>query len=40
MTGYSAEEILGRNCRFLQGEDRDQPSVKQWEVQARKVEGL
>ncbi len=25
MSGYSAEEILGRNCRFLQGEDLDQP---------------
>lgn len=24
MTGYSQEEIIGRNCRFLQGEDRDQ----------------
>jgi PAS domain S-box-containing protein len=24
-TGYTAEEALGRNCRFLQGEDRDQP---------------
>lgn len=24
MTGYSSDEILGRNCRFLQGEDRDQ----------------
>ncbi len=24
MTGYSVEETLGRNCRFLQGEDRDQ----------------
>ena len=22
LTGYSQEEILGRNCRFLQGEDR------------------
>jgi PAS domain S-box-containing protein len=22
MTGYSQEEILGHNCRFLQGEDR------------------
>jgi len=29
ITGYPAEEILGRNCRFLQGEDRDQPSVKE-----------
>ena len=25
-TGYAAEEVLGRNCRFLQGDDRDQPS--------------
>lgn len=24
MTGYAREEIVGRNCRFLQGEDRDQ----------------
>ena len=24
MTGYSQEEILGRNCRFLQGNDREQ----------------
>lgn len=27
VTGYSAEEALGRNCRFLQGDDRDQPGV-------------
>ena len=26
-TGYSAEEVLGRNCRFLQGEDREQPAL-------------
>lgn len=24
MTGYVQAEIIGRNCRFLQGEDRDQ----------------
>lgn len=24
LTGYSQEEIVGRNCRFLQGADRDQ----------------
>ncbi len=24
ITGYSKEEITGHNCRFLQGEDRDQ----------------
>lgn len=27
MTGYKAEEILGRNCRFLQNDDRDQEGV-------------
>lgn len=27
MTGYAAEEVLGRNCRFLQGSDRDQPAL-------------
>ena len=25
MTGYPADEVLGRNCRFLQGEDTDAP---------------
>lgn len=25
ITGYSQAEALGRNCRFLQGTDRDQP---------------
>ncbi|EIJ36427.1 PAS sensor protein [Thiothrix nivea DSM 5205] len=25
MTGYSAEECLFKDCRFLQGDDRDQP---------------
>lgn len=26
-TGYVAEEVLGRNCRILQGKDRDQPAL-------------
>ena len=26
-TGFAASEALGRNCRFLQGEDRDQPAL-------------
>ena len=26
LTGYSRKEVLGRNCRFLQGDDRDQES--------------
>jgi PAS domain S-box-containing protein len=28
-TGYPAEEALGRNCRFLQGEDHDQPALEE-----------
>ena len=28
LTGYKKEEILGRNCRFLQGKDRNQEGVK------------
>jgi len=28
VTGYTRDEILGRNCRFLQGRDRDQPEVE------------
>ena len=26
MTGYGRDDVLGRNCRFLQGADRDQPA--------------
>ena len=29
VTGYSNEESVGRNCRFLQGTDRDQPELMQ-----------
>ena len=28
ITGYDRDEILGRNCRFLQGDDRDQPEIE------------
>jgi diguanylate cyclase (GGDEF)-like protein/PAS domain S-box-containing protein len=28
ITGYRNEEVLGRNCRFLQGEQRDQPVLE------------
>jgi PAS domain S-box-containing protein len=27
MTGYDEEEVVGRNCRFLQEQDRDQPEL-------------
>ena len=37
MTGYSAEEVLGRNCRFLQGHDGEQPALD--EVRAAVREG-
>lgn len=28
ISGYASEEILGQNCRFLQGEDRSQTSLQ------------
>lgn len=30
LTGYSREEIIGHNCRFLQGDDRDQEA--RWQI--------
>ncbi len=27
LTGYSRAEVLGRNCRFLQGDDTDQATI-------------
>ena len=29
LCGYPMEDILGKNCRFLQGADRDQPELKE-----------
>ncbi|MBD2344151.1 EAL domain-containing protein [Anabaena subtropica] len=28
MTGYSAHEVIGQNCRFLQGNETDQPGLE------------
>ncbi len=28
LTGYKTSEVLGKNCRFLQGDDQDQPGLK------------
>lgn len=36
ITGYSAEEAIGRNIRFLWGQDRDQPGIE--EVRAASTE--
>jgi diguanylate cyclase (GGDEF)-like protein/PAS domain S-box-containing protein len=41
MTGYRRDEILGGNCRFLQGSDTDQPgleSVRQAILKAKDVQ--
>ena len=37
ITGYPASELLGKNCRFLQGKDRDQPELA--EIRACLKEG-
>ncbi len=29
ISGFSRDEVIGRNCRFLQGTDRDQPELDQ-----------
>jgi len=34
-TGYSAAEVLGRNCRFLQGTDTDQPGLEEIRIALR-----
>ncbi len=36
-TGYSALEVIGRNCRFLQNDDREQPALE--EIRAALREG-
>ena len=28
ITGYGQDEIIGRNCRFLQGNERNQPEIE------------
>ena len=29
ISGYTADEVMGRNCRFLQADDRDQPALEE-----------
>lgn len=35
ITGYSASEVLGRNCRFLQGQDTDQATLEKLRMAIR-----
>jgi PAS domain S-box-containing protein len=37
LTGYGTEDVLGRNCRFLQGSDTDQPAC--YEIRAALANG-
>ena len=38
MCGYPQEEIVGRNCRFLQGTDRNQPELERLRAAVKKGE--
>lgn len=38
MTGYSAAEILGKNCRFLQGKENKQPELERLRTAIRQQE--
>lgn len=40
LTGYSADEILGHNCRFLQGQDRAQPAIDEVRTAIREGRGI
>lgn len=40
LTGYSQEEIVGHNCRFLQGEDREQPARYKIAEAMKKKQGV
>lgn len=39
LTGYQAEEVVGRNCRFLQGNDTDQPALNELREAIREGRG-
>jgi len=40
LTGYSQEEIIGHNCRFLQGNDREQEAREQIRKAMANQEGV
>lgn len=40
MCGYPQDQIVGRNCRFLQGADRDQPELDRLRDAIKKSEPI
>lgn len=38
LTGYGPEDIIGKNCRFLQGDDKNQPEVARLRESIKKHE--
>lgn len=40
MTGYAHDEVVGRNCRFLQGPDRNQPELDKLRAAIKKGEPI
>ena len=38
LTGYGPEDIIGKNCRFLQGQDKGQPEVARLRESIKKHE--
>jgi PAS domain S-box-containing protein len=40
MCGYPQQEIVGRNCRFLQGADRDQPDLQRLRAAIKRSEPI
>lgn len=40
LTGYGKEEIIGKNCRFLQGTDTDQPELDKLRESLKKHEAV
>jgi PAS domain S-box-containing protein len=39
LTGYEAQEVIGKNCRFLQGKDTDQPGLDELREAVREGKG-
>ncbi len=40
LTGYRPDEIVGKNCRFLQGSDKDQPEIVRLRESLKKHEAV